>query len=54
MEEKVKYHKSCYSSFANTDKVSRAQKRFWDSIEAAESSVIKRKAGIPSIALEPN
>ena len=28
LEKKVKYHKSCYSSFANADKVSRAQKRF--------------------------
>ena len=28
LEKKVKYHKSCYSSFANAHKVSRAQKRF--------------------------
>ena len=50
--KKVKYHKSCYSSFANADKVSRAQKRFPDSIEAAEASVIKRKPGRPSTVLE--
>ena len=52
LEKKVKYHKSCYSSFANTDKVSRAQKRLRDSIEAAEGWVIKRKAGRPSTVLE--
>ena len=51
-DKKFKYHKSCYSSFANADKVSRAQKTFRDSIEAAESSVIKRKAGRPSKVLE--
>ena len=44
-EKKVKYHKSCYSSFANADKISRVQKRFQDSIEAAEGSVFKIKAG---------
>ena len=52
LEKKVKYHKSCYSSFANADKVSRAQKRFWDSIGAAKGLVIKRKAGRPSTVLE--
>ena len=52
LEKKVKYHKSCYLSFTNTDKVSRAQKRFRDSIEAAKGSVIKRKAGRPSTVSE--
>ena len=50
LEKNVKYHNSCYSSFANADKVS--QKRFRDLIEAAEGSVIKRKAGRPSTVLE--
>ena len=27
LRKKVKYHKSCYSSFANVDKVSRAEKK---------------------------
>ena len=52
LEKKVKYHKSCYSSFTNTDEVSRAQKRFGDSIQAAKGSVIKTKAGRPSTVLE--
>ena len=52
LEKKFKYHKSCYLSFTNTDKVSRAQKRFRDSIEAAKGSVIKRKAGRPSTVSE--
>ena len=52
LEKKVQYHKSCYSSFANADKVSRAQKRFRDSIEAAEGLVFKRKAGRSSAVLE--
>ena len=54
LEKKVKYHKSCYSSFAIADKASRTQKRFRDSIEATESSVIKGKAGKPSTVLEPD
>ena len=52
LEKKVQYHKSCYSSFANADKVSRAQKKFRDSIEAAEGLVFKRKAGRSSTVLE--
>ena len=52
LEKKVKYHKSCYSSFANADNVSRAQRRFRDSIKAAKGSVIKKKAGRPSTVLK--
>ena len=52
LEKKIKYHKSCYLTFVNADKVSRAQKRFRDSIEAAEGSVIKRKARRPSTVSE--
>ena len=38
-----RYHKKCYASFVNTVKVERARKRFSDSIESGESSIIKRK-----------
>lgn len=49
-EQKLKYHESCYANFANTGKLQRARKRYNESIDTGESSVIKRKAGRPSIS----
>ena len=40
---KVNYHDKCYSSFANVNKLDRERKRFAESINIGESSVIKRK-----------
>ena len=37
----ARYHKKCYANFSNTSKVERARKRFSDSIESGESSVMK-------------
>ena len=49
---KVRYHKSCYSSFTNAEKVERAKKRYRESIESGQCSIVQRKAGRPS--LNPN
>ena len=43
--DNARYHKKCYANSANTSKVERARKRFSDSIENGESSIIKRKPG---------
>ena len=51
IEQNTKYHESCYAMFANTGKLERAKKRYYDSIDTGESSVIKRKAGRPSLNL---
>ena len=51
IEQNKRYHESCYANFANTGKLQRAKKRFYDSIDTGESSVIKRKAGRPSLNL---
>ena len=48
---KTRYHKSCYSSFTNAEKVERATKRYRESIDG-QCSIVKRKAGRPS--LNPN
>ena len=45
--KKSGYHKSCYAEFANVGKLERAKKRYSDSIECGESSVIKRRVGRP-------
>ena len=52
LNNKVKYHKSCYSSSTNAEKVERAKKRYRESIESGQCSIVKRKAGRPS--LKPN
>ena len=49
---KAVYHKSCYSSFTNAEKVERAKKCYRESIESGQCSIVKRKAGRPS--LNPN
>ena len=43
------YHESCYSNLAYVGKLERAKKRYADSINSGESSVIKRMAGRPSL-----
>ena len=51
-ERKVNYHDKCYSFFANVNKLDRARKRFAESINIGESSVVKRKKGRPSLTGE--
>ena len=51
-ERKVNYHDKCYSSFASVNKLDRARKRFAESINIGESSVVKRKKGWPSLTGE--
>lgn len=46
---KFVYHESCYSSFANINKLDREKKRYLSSIETDECSVVKRKQERPSI-----
>ena len=48
-EKNVVYHERCYASFANIGKVEHAKKGFHEFIEIGESSVIKQKAGRPSL-----
>ena len=42
------YHKSCYGNTATTTKIELAKKRYRDSTESNQTSVVKRKAGRPS------
>ena len=51
-KRKVNYHDKCYSTFANANKLDRARKRFAESINIGESSVVKRKKGRPPLAGE--
>ena len=37
----ARYHKKCYANFSNASKVERARKRFSDSVESGECSVMK-------------
>ena len=43
------YHKSCYAAITNISKLERARKRYQDSIDSGEASLIKRKAGRPRL-----
>ena len=42
-------HKSCYAAITNISKLERARKRYRDSIDSGEASLIKRKAGRPRL-----
>ena len=53
-EKNIVYHRDCYSEIANVEKLERAIKRYSDSVEYGDSSVVKRKAGRPSISSFPN
>ena len=48
-ERKYNYHDKYYSTFANANKLDRAIKRFVESINIEESSVVTRKKGRPSL-----
>ena len=52
MRRKVNYHDKCYSSFANVNKLHHARKRFGESINIRESTVVKRKKGRSSLSGE--
>ena len=43
------YHKSCYAAITNISKLERARKRYRDSIDSGEASLIKCKAGRPRL-----
>ena len=43
------YHKSCYATITNISKLERAKKRYRDSIDCGDASLIKRKAGRPRL-----
>ena len=43
------YHKSCYAAIRNISKLEHARKRYWDSIDSGEASLIKRKTGRPRL-----
>ena len=49
VEREVNYHDKCYSTFANANKLDRARKRFAESINIEESSVVTRKKVRPSL-----
>ena len=42
------YHKQCYSSLTNSEKLKRAEVRFHEAVKQGSSSVTKRKPGRPS------
>ena len=44
-----KYHRKSYSNFANVNKVERAKKRYAKAMDEGEASIIRRKAGRPSV-----
>ena len=50
--KKVKYHRMCYSSYANVSKVERAKKRYHAAIEAGDPS-LRPKKGRPSLDENP-
>ena len=43
-----RYHRKCYSNFANVNKVEKAKKRYAEAMDEGEALIIKRKAGRPS------
>ena len=43
------YHKRCYAAITNISKLERAGKRYRDSIDSGETSLIKRKAKRPRL-----
>ena len=53
-EKNIVYHRGCYSEIANVEKLERAKRRYSDSVEYGDSSVVKIKAGRASMSLFPN
>ena len=53
-EKNIVYHRGCYSETANVEKLERAKRRYSDSVEYGDSSVVKIKAGRASMSLFPN
>ena len=49
LENRCRYHESCYASFANIGKLQRVKKRYATSLDTGEPSAIKRKSGRPSL-----
>ena len=43
------YHRVCCSNYANTSKVDRPRKRYHEAVKTGDTSVVKRKAGRPSL-----
>ena len=53
-EKNIVYHRGCYSETANVEKLERAKRRYSDSVEYGDSSVVKIKAGRASMSSFPN
>ena len=53
-EKNIVYHRGCYSETANVEKLERAKRRYSDSVEYGDSSVVKIKAGRESMSSFPN
>ena len=53
-EKNIVYHRGCYSETANVEKLGRAKRRYSDSVEYGDSSVVKIKAGRASMSSFPN
>ena len=49
LETNSSNHKSCYAAITNISKLERARKRYRDSIDFGEASLIKRKARRPRL-----
>ena len=49
IENYATYHRLCYSSYTNKSHIGRARKRYHQAVETGDTSVIKRKAGRPTL-----
>ena len=49
IENHATYHRICYSNYTNKGKIDVARKRYREAVETGATSVVKRKAGRPSL-----
>ena len=49
IENHATYHRVCYSNYTNKSKIDRARKQYHEAVETGDTSVVKRKAGRPSL-----
>ena len=49
IENHVTYHRVWYSNYTNKSKIDHARKRYHEAVETGDTSVVKRKAGRPSL-----
>ena len=50
LTKNASYYRNCYANIANTIKIERAKKRYHNSIERGQPSVVKHKPGRPSLS----